>query len=76
MQRTSAGQELEIRERACLHHPKKWEEHKEGVVVMGSGYEIRKDNHGVKRDSNTDKRSIRVFPTAVNDVRSPRVSDK
>jgi hypothetical protein len=36
----------------------------------------RKKDRGVEEDSNTDKRSITVFPTAANDVRSLRVGDK
>jgi len=52
------------------------EEREERVVVIVSEYEIRKKNHGVEEDSNTDKGSITVFPTAANDVRSLGVSDK
>jgi hypothetical protein len=57
-------------------HGRSREEREERVVVIVSGYEIRKSNRGVEKDSNTDKRSITVFPTAPNDVRSLRVSDK
>jgi hypothetical protein len=52
------------------------EEREERVVVIVSGYEIRKKNRGAEEDSNTDKCSITVFPTAADDVRSLRVSDK
>jgi hypothetical protein len=46
------------------------------IVVILSGYNIRKKNLGVEKDSNTDKRSIMIFPRAANDVRSLGVGDK
>jgi hypothetical protein len=40
------------------------EEHEERVVVViVSGFGIRKKDRGVEKDSNTDEGSIKVFPT-------------
>jgi hypothetical protein len=52
------------------------EEREERVVVIVSGYEIRKKNRGVEKDSNADKGSITVSPTVASDVRSLRVSGR